>query len=153
MIRFFRLSTPRTQTSSPTSHLRPVISTPFSVRYNHLFWSFFRYYESLFSLVQHSLCIYISAQGVEGTGLAFIVFTEAITKMPLSPLWSVLFFIMLFCLGLSSMFGNIEGVLVPLQDLNVFPKRWPKEVLTGISNLSQYLHLELKYKSFFVVST
>ncbi|MCJ8750140.1 hypothetical protein PDJAM_G00259130 [Pangasius djambal] len=72
------------------------------------------------------------SQGVEGTGLAFIVFTEAITKMPISPLWAVLFFIMLFCLGLSTMFGSIEGVVVPLQDLNIFPKRWPKEVLTGI---------------------
>uniref|UniRef100_A0A8C2C325 Transporter n=1 Tax=Cyprinus carpio TaxID=7962 RepID=A0A8C2C325_CYPCA len=71
----------------------------------------------------------------EGTGLAFIVFTEAITKMPLSPLWSVLFFVMLFCLGLSSMFGNIEGVLVPLQDLKVFPKSWPKEVISGVTCL------------------
>lgn len=42
------------------------------------------------------------------------------------PLWSVLFFIMLFCLGLSSMFGNMEGVVVPLQDLNIIPKKWPK---------------------------
>ncbi|XP_053183553.1 solute carrier family 6 member 19b [Scomber japonicus] len=73
------------------------------------------------------------SEGVEGTGLAFIVFTEAITKMPFSPVWSVLFFIMLFCLGLSSMFGNIEGVLVPLQDLKVFPKTWPKEVVTGVT--------------------
>lgn len=63
--------------------------------------------------------------------MAFIVFTEAITKMPVSPLWSVLFFIMLFCLGLSSMFGNMEGVVVPLQDLNIVPKKWPKELLTG----------------------
>ncbi|KAJ3598692.1 hypothetical protein NHX12_002197, partial [Muraenolepis orangiensis] len=69
--------------------------------------------------------------GVEGTGLAFIVFTEAITKMPFAPLWAVLFFLMLFCLGLSSMFGNIEGVLVPLQDLQLFPKSWPKEAVTG----------------------
>ncbi|KAG7242140.1 hypothetical protein INR49_024186 [Caranx melampygus] len=73
------------------------------------------------------------SEGVEGTGLAFIVFTEAITKMPLAPLWAVLFFIMLFCLGLSSMFGNIEGVIVPLQDLKVFPKKWPKEAITGIT--------------------
>uniref|UniRef100_A0A4W5PRI0 Transporter n=1 Tax=Hucho hucho TaxID=62062 RepID=A0A4W5PRI0_9TELE len=72
------------------------------------------------------------SQGVEGTGLAFIVFTEAITKMPVSPLWSILFFVMLFCLGLSTMFGNVEGVVVPLQDLNIFPK-WPKEVLTGVT--------------------
>ncbi|XP_020498803.1 sodium-dependent neutral amino acid transporter B(0)AT1 [Labrus bergylta] len=72
------------------------------------------------------------SEGVEGTGLAFIVFTEAITKMPFSPLWSVLFFIMLFCLGLSTMFGSIEGVVVPLQDLEIFPKKFPKEALTGI---------------------
>lgn len=77
---------------------------------------------------------FLCRQGVEGTGLAFIVFTEAITRMPVSPLWAVLFFTMLFCLGLSSMFGNIEGVLVPLQDLNIFPKSWPKEVVTGKSS-------------------
>uniref|UniRef100_A0A8B9HKZ4 Transporter n=1 Tax=Astyanax mexicanus TaxID=7994 RepID=A0A8B9HKZ4_ASTMX len=71
----------------------------------------------------------------EGTGLAFIVFTEAITKMPIAPLWSVLFFIMLFCLGLSTMFGNIEGCVVPLQDLNILPRTWPKEVFTGVTCL------------------
>nr|XP_060630605.1 sodium-dependent neutral amino acid transporter B(0)AT1-like [Anolis sagrei ordinatus] len=70
--------------------------------------------------------------GVEGTGLAFIVFTEAITKMPVSPLWSILFFIMLFCLGLSSMFGNMEGVMVPLEELKIIPKKWPKELVTGL---------------------
>ncbi|KAL4629752.1 sodium-dependent neutral amino acid transporter B(0)AT1-like [Arapaima gigas] len=79
------------------------------------------------------------SQGVEGTGLAFIVFTEAITKMPVSPLWSVLFFIMLFCLGLSTMFGNIEGVMIPLQDLNVIPKKWPKEVVTALICLVSFI--------------
>ncbi|XP_034560009.1 sodium-dependent neutral amino acid transporter B(0)AT1-like [Notolabrus celidotus] len=79
------------------------------------------------------------SEGVEGTGLAFIVFTEAITKMPFSPLWSVLFFIMLFCLGLSTMFGAIEGVVVPLQDLQIFPKKCPKEVVTGIVCLVSFL--------------
>ncbi|XP_063113992.1 sodium-dependent neutral amino acid transporter B(0)AT1 isoform X2 [Cavia porcellus] len=79
------------------------------------------------------------SESVEGTGLAFITFTEAITKMPVSPLWSVLFFIMLFCLGLSSMFGNMEGVVVPLQDLKVVPKKWPKELLTGLICLGTYL--------------
>ncbi|XP_056876476.1 sodium-dependent neutral amino acid transporter B(0)AT1-like [Takifugu flavidus] len=79
------------------------------------------------------------SEGVEGTGLAFIVFTEAITKMPGSPIWSVLFFVMLLCLGLSTLFGNIEGVVVPLKDLNVFPKKWPHEVLTGITCLAAFI--------------
>uniref|UniRef100_A0AAX7V3X0 Transporter n=1 Tax=Astatotilapia calliptera TaxID=8154 RepID=A0AAX7V3X0_ASTCA len=78
------------------------------------------------------------SQGVEGTGLAFIVFTEAIMKMPVSPLWAVLFFIMLFCLGLSTMFGSIEGVVVPLQDLRVLPQTWPKEVFTGLTCLISF---------------
>uniref|UniRef100_A0A8C9YUF3 Transporter n=1 Tax=Sander lucioperca TaxID=283035 RepID=A0A8C9YUF3_SANLU len=72
------------------------------------------------------------SEGVEGTGLAFIVFTEAITQMPGSPAWSVLFFIMLLCLGISTLFGNIEGVAVPLKDLNMLPQKWPQEALTGI---------------------
>lgn len=79
------------------------------------------------------------SDGVEGTGLAFIVFTEAITKMPISPLWAVLFFIMLFCLGLSTMFGSIEGVVVPLQDFKIFPKNFPKEAVTGVVCLISFL--------------
>uniref|UniRef100_A0A3Q2YFZ0 Transporter n=1 Tax=Hippocampus comes TaxID=109280 RepID=A0A3Q2YFZ0_HIPCM len=79
------------------------------------------------------------SEGVEGTGLAFIVFTEAITKMPASPVWSVLFFIMLVCLGLSTLFGNIEGVVVPLRDLGFFPKKWPHEALTVITCLSAFV--------------
>ncbi|XP_034559957.1 sodium-dependent neutral amino acid transporter B(0)AT1-like [Notolabrus celidotus] len=79
------------------------------------------------------------SEGVEGTGLAFIVFTEAITKMPGSPIWSVLFFTMLFCLGLSTLFGNIEGVVVPLKDLKIFPKDWPHEALTGITCIVSFI--------------
>ncbi|KAM9385719.1 sodium-dependent neutral amino acid transporter B(0)AT1-like [Pholidichthys leucotaenia] len=73
------------------------------------------------------------SEGVEGTGLAFIVFTEAITEMPGSPAWSVLFFVMLLCLGISTLFGNIEGVVVPLKDLNLLPQKWPQEALTGVT--------------------
>ncbi|XP_010777658.1 sodium-dependent neutral amino acid transporter B(0)AT2-like, partial [Notothenia coriiceps] len=55
-------------------------------------------------------------QGVEGTGLAFIAFTEAISLLPGSPFWSALFFLMLLNLGLSTMFGTMEGILAPLTD-------------------------------------
>ncbi|KAM3928106.1 sodium-dependent neutral amino acid transporter B(0)AT3-like [Leptodactylus fuscus] len=71
-------------------------------------------------------------QSASGTGLAFIVFTEAIIQMPGSQVWSFLFFIMLFTLGLSSMFGNIEGVLTPILDLKIFPKWIPIEVISAL---------------------
>jgi len=65
----------------------------------------------------------------QGTGLAFIVFTEAIINMPGSPVWSVLFFLMLLSLGLGSMFGTVEGVVTPLFDLGL---KIPKPILTGL---------------------
>ncbi|XP_069047894.1 sodium-dependent neutral amino acid transporter B(0)AT2 isoform X2 [Lepisosteus oculatus] len=55
-------------------------------------------------------------KGVEGTGLAFIAFTEAMTLFPASPFWSCLFFLMLLNLGLSTMFGTMQGILTPLID-------------------------------------
>ncbi|XP_067856221.1 sodium-dependent neutral amino acid transporter B(0)AT3-like isoform X1 [Heptranchias perlo] len=78
-------------------------------------------------------------QSTSGTGLAFIAFTEAIVRMPVSQVWAILFFIMLLNLGLSSMFGNIEGILTPLLDLKVFPKCVPKEMITALICLVSFL--------------
>ncbi|XP_070702048.1 sodium-dependent neutral amino acid transporter B(0)AT3-like [Pempheris klunzingeri] len=78
-------------------------------------------------------------QSASGTGLAFIVFTEAVIEMPGSQVWAILFFIMLFSLGLSSMFGNIEGVLTPINDLKLVPKWIPNEVMTAIICLISFL--------------
>ncbi|CAL8305100.1 unnamed protein product [Lota lota] len=55
-------------------------------------------------------------KGAQGTGLAFIAFTEAMSLLPGSPFWSALFFLMLLNLGLSTMFGTMEGILAPLTD-------------------------------------
>ncbi|XP_013361357.1 PREDICTED: sodium-dependent neutral amino acid transporter B(0)AT3 isoform X6 [Chinchilla lanigera] len=78
-------------------------------------------------------------QGASGPGLAFIVFTEAVLHMPGAPVWAVLFFGMLFTLGLSSMFGNMEGIITPLLDMGVLPRWVPKEVLTGLTCLVCFL--------------
>ncbi|XP_073341562.1 LOW QUALITY PROTEIN: sodium-dependent neutral amino acid transporter B(0)AT3-like [Pagrus major] len=77
-------------------------------------------------------------QSATGTGLAFILFTEAVINMPGSQVWAVLFFVMLFSLGLSSMFGNLEGVLTPLLDLHMVPSWMPKEIFTGLICLTSF---------------
>ncbi|XP_076016767.1 sodium-dependent neutral amino acid transporter B(0)AT3-like [Genypterus blacodes] len=77
-------------------------------------------------------------QSASGTGLAFIVFTEAVIHMPGSQVWAVLFFVMLLSLGLTSMFGSLEGVLTPLLDLQVVPSWMPKELVTGLICLTSF---------------
>ena len=89
----------------------------------------------------------ILPQSASGTGLAFIAFTEAVLEMPGSQVWAILFFVMLFSLGLSSMFGNIEGVLTPIKDLKLLPKWIPLEVVTGSCKLALTV-LQLKEKHF-----
>lgn len=64
---------------------------------------------------------------MQGTGLAFIAFTEAMTHFPASPFWSVMFFLMLINLGLGSMIGTMSGITTPIID--TFKVR--KEVFTG----------------------
>uniref|UniRef100_A0AAX7UZY7 Transporter n=1 Tax=Astatotilapia calliptera TaxID=8154 RepID=A0AAX7UZY7_ASTCA len=69
-------------------------------------------FSHVFPLSYYLVCV----QGVEGTGLAFIAFTEVMAFFPASPFWSALFFLMLLNLGLSTMFGTMQGILTPLMD-------------------------------------
>lgn len=52
----------------------------------------------------------------DGPGLIFIVYTQALSRMPGPHLWSVLFFFMLLCLGLNSQFAIVEVVVTSIQD-------------------------------------
>uniref|UniRef100_UPI00358E25D0 sodium- and chloride-dependent GABA transporter ine-like isoform X2 n=1 Tax=Myxine glutinosa TaxID=7769 RepID=UPI00358E25D0 len=45
---------------------------------------------------------------VDGPGLVFMVYPEVLSTMPLASVWAVSFFFMLFCLGIDSVFANVE---------------------------------------------
>ncbi|XP_058487251.1 sodium- and chloride-dependent neutral and basic amino acid transporter B(0+) [Solea solea] len=74
---------------------------------------------AIFSILGHMAHIYNMPVGEvvkEGFGLAFIAYPDALSKLPVSPLWSVLFFFMLLTVGLDSQFAGIEVILTCLSD-------------------------------------
>ncbi|KAF7692145.1 sodium- and chloride-dependent transporter XTRP3-like [Silurus meridionalis] len=88
------------------------------------------------ALIQHKLepCS-LEAEldtAVEGTGLAFIVYSEAIMNMPASQLWSVLYFLMLLMLGMGSMLGNITAIITPLRDFKNLTQNFNNATLNGL---------------------
>ncbi|KAK2815372.1 hypothetical protein Q7C36_023638 [Tachysurus vachellii] len=89
-----------------------------------------------FALIQHKIeSCSLEAEldtAVEGTGLAFIVYSEAITNMPASQLWSVLYFLMLLMLGMGSMLGNVTAIITPLRDFTILAQNFNHATLNGL---------------------
>ncbi|XP_052826373.1 sodium-dependent noradrenaline transporter isoform X1 [Octopus bimaculoides] len=83
----------------------------------------------------------ISEVATEGPGLVFIVYPEAISTLPGSTAWSILFFLMLLTLGLDSAFGGLESPLTGLKDelKRFFVHKYSREIFTLIVVGSAYL--------------
>ncbi|KAK7096784.1 sodium- and chloride-dependent glycine transporter 1-like [Littorina saxatilis] len=75
----------------------------------------------------------------QGPGLTFVAYPEAVSKLPISPLWAVLFFLMLFVIGLDSQFGMFETMLSGLID--EFPNllRNKKTIVTAVACFVEFL--------------
>ncbi|CAH0552494.1 unnamed protein product [Brassicogethes aeneus] len=62
----------------------------------------------------------VDAVAQDGPGLAFVIYPEAILRLPAPIFWSIAFFFMLFILGLGSQFAGVEAVSCLIMD------KWPK---------------------------
>ncbi|XP_049765624.1 sodium- and chloride-dependent glycine transporter 2-like [Schistocerca cancellata] len=71
---------------------------------------------SVIGFLAHELNVEVKKVVDQGAGLAFIVYPEVVTHLPVSPLWSLLFFVMLLTLGLDSQFALMETVTTALLD-------------------------------------
>ncbi|XP_076327812.1 sodium- and chloride-dependent glycine transporter 2-like isoform X2 [Tachypleus tridentatus] len=74
---------------------------------------------SILGFMAYTLDVRIEDVVDSGQGLAFIAYPQAITKLPISPLWSFMFFFMFITLGLDSQFTMCETLITAIQD------EWP----------------------------
>ncbi|XP_029112206.1 sodium- and chloride-dependent glycine transporter 2 isoform X1 [Scleropages formosus] len=94
---------------------------------------------SVIGFMAHELKVPIEKVADEGPGIAFVVYPEALTRLPGSPFWAIIFFLMLLTLGLDTMFATIETIVTSVSD--EFPKylRKHKPIFTLVCCISFFL--------------
>uniref|UniRef100_H2TS03 Transporter n=1 Tax=Takifugu rubripes TaxID=31033 RepID=H2TS03_TAKRU len=78
----------------------------------------------------------------EGAGLVFIIYPEAISTLPGSTFWAILFFIMLLTLGIDSAMGGMEAVITGLTDEFKILKRHRK-LFTFATAFLTFLYVQI----------
>ncbi|KAK6179428.1 hypothetical protein SNE40_011789 [Patella caerulea] len=85
----------------------------------------------------------ISEVADKGPTLAFVVYPFAVTKLPVSTLWAILFFVMLVTLGVDSQFVLVETVSTSFMDLFPKARNYKTFVVVGFGTIFFLLGLTL----------
>lgn len=70
----------------------------------------------IIGFMAHELGVPVENVAVQGAGLAFVAYPEAVARLPLSPVWSILFFAMLLTLGLGTQFTILTTIITTITD-------------------------------------
>ncbi|XP_042892117.1 sodium- and chloride-dependent glycine transporter 1-like isoform X1 [Penaeus japonicus] len=70
----------------------------------------------IIGFMAHELGLPVEKVAVQGAGLAFVAYPEAVARLPLSPVWSILFFAMLLTLGLGTQFTILTTIITTITD-------------------------------------
>ncbi|CAG01916.1 unnamed protein product [Tetraodon nigroviridis] len=79
---------------------------------------------SVLGFMAHGLDLSLPDVAVSGPGLAFIAYPKALSMLPGSSFWAVLFFLMILFLGLDTQFVCVESLATSITDL--FPRQLRK---------------------------
>ncbi|XP_029473773.1 sodium- and chloride-dependent glycine transporter 1 isoform X2 [Rhinatrema bivittatum] len=100
---------------------------------------------SILGFMASNLGVDVSKVADHGPGLAFVAYPEALTLLPVSPLWSVLFFFMLILLGLGTQFCLLETLVTAIVDEigSDWIIRWKTCVTLGVAVMGFLLGIPL----------
>ncbi|XP_063724848.1 sodium- and chloride-dependent glycine transporter 2-like isoform X2 [Symsagittifera roscoffensis] len=85
----------------------------------------------------------------DGMGLAFVAYPSATVQMPFSPLWAVLFFLMMLNVGVDSVFAGLEANITNILDEVPALKPHRKYITLGVILTSTLMSLPICTESGF----
>ncbi|XP_052076409.1 sodium- and chloride-dependent glycine transporter 2-like [Mytilus californianus] len=99
---------------------------------------------SILGFMAHEKGMAVEDVLTQGPGLVFMAYPEAISRLPVSPLWSILFFLMMLTIAIDTQFGTFETITSALTD--EFPQLLRKRkmlVTAGVCFLGLVLDIPL----------